>query len=269
MKITIIGCGWLGLPLLKNLVEAKHTVRGTSRSDERLQAIEAAGGKAFRVDLPGNFFAPVFSGQELLIVTLPPGGRQLGAKATVTYLEKLAPLGKLLAGPNAPHLIYTSSTGVYGATAGAVDEQTAVAPATHSSRAVVAAEKWFSEQTDRLTILRLAGLIGPDRHPGHFFGGRDRVITEADAPINLVHQTDVIAAVHTLLANDLPAGVFNVCAAAHPAKGDFYTAASASLGLTVKGTEPGGLDGKVIASDKLRALGWKPQFDVLTDFAGY
>ena len=263
MKITIIGCGWLGLPLLESLVAAKHTVWGTGRREENLVAITAAGGKAFRVDLPKNFFGAVFGGQDLVVITLPPGGRRLGPKATTAYLETLAPLAPLFKGKNEAHVLYTSSTGVYGAAAGAVDEQGAMMPDTHSGRAVVAAEAWLREQTDRLTVLRLAGLIGPDRHPGTFYGGKDRAIPMADAPINLVHRDDVITAVHTLIAAGLPAGTFNVCAAAHPAKGDYYTAMSNQLGLTIAGTETGGAEGKVVVSDRLRGLGWKPGCDDL------
>lgn len=264
MKITIIGCGWLGLPLLESLVKAKHTVWGTGRSEATLDAIKAAGGKGFRVDLPTNFFGAVFGGQDVLIVTLPPGGRQLGARATPAYLEKLAPLGPVLAGQKGPHIIYTSSTGVYGAAAGAVDELKAVAPDTHSANAVVAAEDWLGQQTEKRTILRLAGLIGPDRHPGNFYGGKGRPVKEADAPVNLVHRDDVIEAIHTLLGAGLPSGIFNVCAAAHPPKGDFYAAAAQAVGKEIAGLEPGGTDGKIIVSDKLRGLGWVPEWDDLS-----
>lgn len=264
MKITIIGCGWLGLPLLRSLVGAGHPVCGTGRTEATLKAITAANAKAFRVVLPDNFFAVAFRDQDLLIVTLPPGGRQLGPHATQSYLAKFAPLGPLIASPAGPHVLYTSSTGVYGATAGAVDERTAVAPDTHSARAVVAAERWLAGQTDRLTVLRLAGLIGPDRHPGNFYGGRSTPVKNADAPVNLVHRDDAIAAVRTLLAAHLPTGNFNVCAAAHPTKGDFYAAAAQTLGKRLAGRQAGGLDGKTVTSDKLRALGWTPQWDELT-----
>ena len=261
MKITIIGAGWLGLPLLTELVRAGHSVWGSSRSDERLAAITEAGGRAFRVELPDNFFGAVFRERELLILTLPPGGRKIGPAAPQRYLERLAPLAPLVTGDDAAHVIYTSSTGVYGAAAGAVSEQTAVAPATHSARAVVAAERWLSERTDRLTIVRLAGLVGGDRHPGNFFAGRD--VPQADAPVNLVHRDDVIAAIRLLIERGLPAGTFNVCAAAHPAKGDFYAAAAAQLGKRTGNNLPGGAEGKVISSERLRELGWRPQHDEL------
>lgn len=257
MKITIIGCGWLGLPLLESLVKAKHTVWGTGRSDETLEAIATAGGKGFRVDLPDNFFGAVFGGQDLLVITLPPGGRQLGPAAAAAYLAKLLPLSGLLSGAHSPHVIYTSSTGVYGAAAGAVDETKAVSPNTHSGSAVVAAESWLGEQTKRLTILRLAGLIGPGREPGNFYAGR--VVPQADAPVNLVHRDDVIAAFHTLLQAGLPAGIFNVCAADHPSKGDFYDEAAKQIGKTIGGKTPGGGEGKIIGSERLRALGWSAQ----------
>lgn len=266
MKIGIIGCGWLGLPLLEALVEDEHTVWGTSRSKETLARVAAGGGRAVQLSLPGPLPEALMADFDALIITLPPGGRQLGEDAPAVYLERLEALAPLLQGATPPHVIYTSSTGVYGTASGAVDETTPTAPVTHSGRAVVAAERWLDNLPVPTTILRLAGLVGPDRHPGRFYGGRSRAIPAADAPVNLVHREDVIAALKTLLAQKPTVhttAVYNVCAAAHPAKGTFYATASAALGLSVAGQEPGGEDGKIIGSDKLRALGWQPKWDDL------
>lgn len=267
MKISIIGSGWLGLPLLSALVEDGHQVTGTSRQEERLAKIEAAGGVAVELSLPGQLPEELKHDPEVIIITLPPAGRRLGADAPKVYLKSMEVLALLLTAEKPPLVLYTSSTGVYGAVAGAVDETAAVNPNTHSGRAVVAAEKWLEQKANNLIILRLAGLIGPGRHPGRFYGGRSRPVPQADAPVNLVHRDDVIAAIQLLLSRpqDLPAKqeIFNVCAAAHPAKGDFYAAAAAALGLEITGRAPGGRDGKIISSAKLRALGWRPVFDDL------
>ncbi|MBC6995031.1 NAD(P)-binding domain-containing protein [Neolewinella lacunae] len=262
-RIAIIGCGWLGLPLLADLVAAGYTVAGTSRSPETLSAITAAGGTAWSLQLPEPPPAELLRDCKLVIVTLPPGGRQLGEAATGHYLDQLRALLAPEHFDQSPAVLYTSSTGVYGSTTGRVTEATPVAPDSASSRAVVAAEAWLTEHFEHLTILRLAGLAGPGRHPGRFYGGRDRPIPEGDAPVNLVVQQDVIAAIRHLLAHDLPTGTFNVCAAAHPPKGTFYTAAAAALGLPVAGQLAGGADGKVVDSTRLRRLGWQPRFDAL------
>lgn len=268
MHINVIGAGWLGLPLVRTLVERGHTVAATSRSPQTLAAITAAGAAAVPLTLPQALPASLDNAPQVLILTLPPGGRRLGAEATAHYLACLACLRPLLGGPRPPLVLYTSSTSVYGGPAGAlrVTEDSPLQPDTHSARAVVAAEEWLAEHAPRLVVLRLAGLFGPDRHPGRFFGGRGRAIPAADAPVNLVHRDDVIAAIRTVLdqAEAWPSGAsfFNVCAAAHPTRGAFYEQAAAALGLEVAGRLPGG-EGKTVVSDRLRARGWQPRWDDL------
>lgn len=263
LNISILGCGWLGLPLLKSLVTDGHTVKGSSRNPETLAEIRRTGAEAFEIDLPQALPSRFTDKCDILIFTLPPGGRKYGAAAKDHYLKSLESLSAWLSSPDAPRVIYTSSTGVYGNQTGLVTEETSPHPVTHSSRAVRLAEEWFSAMRCPLTILRLAGLVSADRHPGNFYGGKDRPIPEANAPVNLVHQKDVIAAIKCCLNSDQPFTIYNVCAAAHPTKGDFYAAAAISLGLAVKGAEPGGKESKILNSDRLRALGWAPVWDEL------
>jgi len=257
LNISILGCGWLGLPLLRSLVDAGHQLRGSSRSPETISAIEAAGGSAFRIDLPGEIPEGFFRDTEVLIITLPPGGRKLGAEATKHYLACLQSISRSCSGPY-PRVLFTSSTGVYGDAKGEVTENTPPQPSTHSSRAVLAAEEWLQTTFADFTILRLAGLIAEDRHPGRFYGGRDRLIPNAEAPVNLIHRSDVISAVHLLLKKPLSKEIFNVCAASHPPKGEFYKRAATSIGLQIRGLKGGGKGDKIITSQKLRKLGWEP-----------
>ncbi len=248
--IAILGCGWLGLPLLEHLTDvARFDLRGSSRRPETRRAIAAAGGAAYDLSLPTGeaLLTDFLKRADVLILTLPPGGRRHGERTTEVYLEQLASLTGKLSGK---HIIYTSSTGVYGDATELVTEATPPAPVTHSGRAVLAAEEWLTSRTEQLTILRLAGLIGPGRHPGNFYGGKERVIPQADAPVNLVHRDDVISAITKVIQNE-QAGTFNVCAPEHPAKKVFYTAAAAALGLEVAGAEPGGAEGKIVDGSAL------------------
>jgi len=285
LSISIVGCGWLGMPLLVSLVAAGHRVTGSSRDLDRLADIQRAGGKAFPVDLPGRVPAGFAEGCEVLIIALPPNGRRLGERTTRDYLEKLAGLRERFLRIPALRVIFISSTGVYGNATQVVTERTEPTPNTESGKAVIAAERLLTELFPDTIILRLAGLIGPGRHPGRFYGGRDRPIPLADAPVNLVHRDDVIAAIHLLLENYLfkeqktgraygpvqklfgmeakyRQPVFNVCAAAHPRKRDFYKAAAGPL--KIAGYTAGGADGKIIDSFKLRGLGWLPKWDDLS-----
>lgn len=263
--ISILGCGWLGLPLLQVLVAAGHQVRGSSRTPDTLAEIEAAGGTAFSIDLPGEIPPAFLEDCQTLIITLPPRGRALGEDARPNYLKSLSALSPWINSADldsTPRVIFCSSTSAYGNAEGLIDESVPLNPSTASAHAVVAAEQFLNECTAGNDILRLAGLVGPGRHPGRFYGGRLRLIPQGDAPVNLVHLNDVITAVQIILEQNTP-NTYNVCSSAHPAKGTFYTAASKALGQEVAGTEPGGKNGKLIDSSRLRGLGWQPSWDDL------
>lgn len=260
-KIALLGTGWLGKPLLGALVKAGYSVNASYRKAADREFITATGGRAYPVDLPDDAGAlsDLIDGAGTVIITLPPRGRSLGERATEVYLASLAKLGGRL---THKHVVYTSSTGVYGSTTGSVNEATPTAADTASSRAVVAAEHWLAEQAERLTLLRLSGLYGPGRDPAAFFGQRAE-IPQGDTPVNMVQRDDVIAAV-LLVVRARPIGTFNVSAATHPDKRTFYTRMFEHAGLPAKPFLPGGADGKRIDSSKLRALGWQPQYDDLT-----
>ena len=49
--ITILGCGWLGLPLAKALVKAGYSVKGSTTREENLETLREAGLEPFLVEL--------------------------------------------------------------------------------------------------------------------------------------------------------------------------------------------------------------------------
>ena len=145
---------------------------------------------------------------------------------------------------------------------GRVTEATLPAPATHSARAVMAAERWLAGHAERLTVLRLAGLFGPGRDPATFFAG-GRAVPQADAPVNMLHQADAVAAIVRVIATEAT-GTFNVCAATHPTKRTFYSTLAQRVGCDIPIFTPGGATGKIVDSTALRILGWVPRYDDLT-----
>ena len=263
LEIAVLGCGWLGLPLLRRLVADGHGLRGSSRSAARRAEITAAGGTAFPVDLPDKLPPGFLDGADWLVISLPPGGRTHGPAAAERYVAALAALKDWFASPaNCRRTIFLSSTGVYGDATGVVDETTPHRATTHSGAALLAAACFFASLPARPFVLYLAGLVGPGRHPGTFYGGKDRPVPRADAPVNLLHQRDAIAAIRTVLTLGEPDN-FNVCQAGHPPKGAFYGRAAAALGLSLAGCVSGGGGDKRISSKKLRARGWRPSWDDL------
>lgn len=261
--ITVLGCGWLGLPLLKNLAASGYFhLRGSSRRADRRQQITAAGGRALAIELPqvDEAAAQLAFEVDLLIVTLPPGRRR--EQVREAYGQEIAEVIGLAKKYGTGQIIYTSSTGVYGNAEGLVDEQTPTNPQTESAKAVVAAEAQFRDAGIPCTLLRLAGLFGPDREPGRWFQG-GKTIKNADAPVNLVHQQDVIQAIGWVIAQGAWNKTYNLSAALHPSKRDFYAAAARKLGLEPAAAEAGGANGKRVSSEKIRReLGWQPAFEL-------
>mgnify|MGYP003615968040 CR=1 FL=1 len=40
MKISILGCGWLGFPLAQKLIETGYEVKGSTTSESKLEALK-------------------------------------------------------------------------------------------------------------------------------------------------------------------------------------------------------------------------------------
>ena len=51
MVISIIGCGWLGLPLARELVRNGHIVNGSTTREEKIAVLQAAQILPFILDL--------------------------------------------------------------------------------------------------------------------------------------------------------------------------------------------------------------------------
>ncbi len=259
--IAILGAGWLGEPLARALAAAGHAVRVSTTTPARQVALAASGLPAFLVALepdagPANLL-PFLSGVTVLVVSVPPGlrGAPDAAQAAAQYAARLTHLGAGLAGTAVRHVLLLSSTGVYPDLPGAPALAEAAADAAHP---LVVAEQALAHALPpgvALTVARLAGLMGPGRAPGRFYGP-GRAIPQPAGPVNMLHLADAIGALHALLARPDGAGVVNICAAQHPTRGAFFTAAAAALGqpapaLAVE--RPPGL-GKRIRSERLRAL---------------
>lgn len=290
-SVAILGVGWLGRALFKLLVgDGSYRVHGSSRRAERRAELEAFASEApmlfgdpantdlydiskakrakahrlFAVSVPEITEAdrPFFR-VDTLVITLPPGrGRPDLVTAYRREVDAILAAARI---GGVGHLIYTSTTGVYGKAKGLVQEDHPLRPERDSGLASVEAERTLAASGIPTTILRLGGLYGPDRHPGRWWTGRTS-IPDSEAPVNLVHQIDAAMAIERAIEHGPPekTAIYNVCAAARLSKADFYGRAITHYGGQLPRMEPGGCDGKRIHSSKIRwELGWSPFDDGL------
>ena len=54
LKIAIIGCGWLGLPLAKKLIKENFIVNGSTTSKEKISVLKTEKIEPFLIDLNKN-----------------------------------------------------------------------------------------------------------------------------------------------------------------------------------------------------------------------
>jgi len=203
MRVAILGCGYIGLELGRQL-QSDHEVVGVRRSASGIEAIESAGFDAVQADVTVEESLSVVPDVDWLVFAASSGGR--GAEvARDVYVEGLeTAIDHFWARENAPErLVYTSSTGVYGDHDGEwVDETTELDPQTEKTEVLAEAERVARERPVKYgghgSVARFAGLYGPERY---------RLERYLEGPVtagylNMVHRDDAAGAVRFLLTED-------------------------------------------------------------------
>ena len=239
---VIIGCGWLGQPLGSEIAKLGFTVYGGTRNTEKFPALAQYGIKGFQIDFNEQEISLDLSSDQiqntsLVIFSIPPTGFS-------NYAESLSTIAKLF--PQEAHLLFASSTGVYKEVNEIVNENSALDENHAVTKAEILLQNNFKE---RLTILRLAGLIGENRHPVKYFLNK-KDIPNGLAPVNLIQLTDVIQAFLSVIQEKKVNQIYNVCSPQHPSRMDYYgEIAKQKFGVELSFLAEG--NGKIIDGSKI------------------
>ncbi|MFM9826155.1 SDR family oxidoreductase [Flavobacterium sp.] len=248
-QISILGCGWLGLPLAKGLIEKGFSVKGSTTSTDKLSILENAGIQPYLIALSEDKTEGDLNGflenSEILIIDIPPKLRGSGADPSTalrkTFVEKIKNIIPFIEKSAIEKVLFVSSTSVYGdtSTALSVTEDSTLNPETESGKQLVQVEQLLQSNSNfKTTILRFGGLIGDDRHPIPFLAGK-RNLENPKAPINLIHQVDCIGIILEIICHTVPklrelevwGETFNAVAPFHPSREEYYTQKAIDLGL--------------------------------------
>ncbi len=244
MKIAIIGCGWLGLPLAKELLKNDHFIYGSTTSINKFEELKVASIQPFLYDGFENKKITIPANEiDCLIISFPPS-KSFDYPVQIEQLIQQFPV--------TCKIIFTSSTSVYQDVEGEIDELGSV----KINHPVFLAEEKLNQSNRSVTILRLAGLIGDKRHPILFLSGKN--IDHGNLVVNLVHQLDVIAAVRCLIEKQIWKKTYNLCYNEHPKKGDYYLGKATEFGLLPPSVQFSKLIGKSIDGNLIeRELGFQ------------
>lgn len=244
-NISILGSGWLGLPLSDALEQAGHRVYLSTRCHNKEKQLSDQGKNMFQLtvdpnQLQGDFAS--FLQSDILIVNIPPDRKS-------NQSDQFRHMLPLIEQSSVEKVIFVSSTSVYRNNNGWVKEDNGDELQSHPL--LIEEQRFGKSNKFKTIVVRMAGLIGGKRHPGRFFSNKK--ISNAEAPVNLIHRADCIQIIQQLLYSPSAEGIYNACSDTHPTKGDFYGTATSSLGFKLPEIEVAQtLDFKKVSNAKIK-----------------
>ena len=252
-QISILGCGWLGLPLAEHLIEKGFFVKGSTTSPNRIGELESKEIEAFIIELSPDEISGDHTGflehSKILIIDIPP---KLRGDNPDSFVEKIKNfIQNAVISSSIENVLFISSTSVYGDEAINITEESIENPETRSGKELLEVEHFLQQQTTfKTTILRFGGLVGGSRNPAKSLSGKTNVSTP-NAPINLIHQEDCIGIITSIIEHDFWDKKLNAVTPYHPTRKEYYTQKTKELALPSPEFEANKASGKVIDSSKL------------------
>jgi nucleoside-diphosphate-sugar epimerase len=270
-QISILGCGWLGFPLAKSLLQKGYSINGSTTTLKKIPVLEHAGIVPFLIELSDvNIKGEMDSfleNSEILIIDIPPKLRGDSSETPTglskTFVRKIQNLIAFIEKSSVNKVLFVSSTSVYADENATLTEDSIPNPDTESGKQLLEAEMLLqSSAIFETAVIRFGGLIGSDRHPIKFLSGKTN-IENPDAPINLIHQEDCIGIIEKVIRETQNNNfswneTFIAVAPFHPTRKEYYTQKAIEFNLPLPHfNESKPSIGKLIQCEKVeRVLGY-------------
>jgi nucleoside-diphosphate-sugar epimerase len=248
-SVGIVGCGWLGGALAHQLIAKGITVLATRSNTDNAEQLKGQGIDAKVLSLPAEqalLNSHAIFKQQCLVIAITPQFRQ----GRIDYADKVKQLIESAKVTNCvEQIILLSSSAIYNGLSGQVDESIEldlsadkVSVLNDAEQAVLNFNDNYHNQSNdkpvnkKAYVLRLSGLVGPNRHPGKFLLN-GRMLNNPQAIVNLIHQYDAVGLIQALLQSDIGGGVFNGVSSTKVTKKQYYQAAANALKLPMPNFE--------------------------------
>ncbi len=235
MNISLLGCGWLGLPLAQHLISKGYVVKGSTTSIDKKEVLKSVSIEPYLINLKEDKIEGDMSNflhqSEILIIDIPPKLRGLVKE---NFVQKITNLIPYIEQSTIKKVLFISSTSVYADTENlpTITEETIPNPDTESGKQLYEVEQMLQSNTQfKTTILRFGGLIGANRNPINMLAGRTDV-ANPEAPINFIHQTDCIGVIEAILNQNSWNEIYNAIGLEHFLRKNYYSEKAKELGLT-------------------------------------
>lgn len=199
------GYGYSAAALAARLELHGWTIRGTTRTPEKLAAMRGEGVEPFVFDRKHPLPPAAFAGATHVLTSIAPD--ELGDPVLDIHGDNLARL------PTLAWCGYLGTTAVYGNHDGAwVDETTPIEPTiARADRRATAESAWLASGLPA-HIFRLAGIYGPGRNAlVNLRRGTARRIVKPGQVFSRIHVEDIADTLEASIARPRPRAVYNVC----------------------------------------------------------
>lgn len=248
MDTLIIGAGWLGTPLASALANEGFQVTASHRSADHFPENTEYQPIVF----PSEEGWSLVGKASVIVLAFPPG-----RTSPHEYPERCLEIARRSS--ETAHILLISSTGVYPDEINTFTEKDLVLSGRELSPPAKAEYLLRQLIDDRLTVIRMGGLIGPERYPVRAMASGGKTY-DGSVPVNVIHQKDAVGLIVFLIRRNHRGITVNACSPAHPPRGTFYTRMAEKMQLPIpdfSGTPSGG---KIIDSGYSVRLGYHYRF---------
>jgi nucleoside-diphosphate-sugar epimerase len=247
-----MGGGWLGLAVAEKAMERNHSIKVSTTHKEKSTLLKKKGFDAavvevseFDINGENDFFNDV----KLLIISIPPGLRKNPDRNYIAVIKQIINKIELT---GIEKVIFTSSTSVYGNQAEIITEESELLGTTEAARQIIAVEKKLLEHKQfESCILRLGGLVGPNRHPIFTLSGKKNIPNPL-SPINFIHQQDAVSIILHIIENWQGNQAYNAVTPFHPTRINYYSEMAKIAALEAPAFEKSGIVRGIVSANKVR-----------------
>ncbi|MBK6266630.1 SDR family NAD(P)-dependent oxidoreductase [Marivirga sp. S37H4] len=246
-KISILGCGWLGLPLAEAFVKDGFIVKGSSTSNSKTDLLSHKKIIPYQITLPLQNYESDFFDTDFLVINIPPQTRSKGPDFHLACIQSIISFI-----PENLKIIYISATSVYPDRDKEITEEEPVDETSDRAKALWQVENLLrNEFGKRLTIIRMGGLLGYDRVPGKYFSGKK--VNNAQQKVNYIHRDDAVGIIQQLVHRNIFGELFNAVAPLHPSRKEVFLRNAQELGFEppIFENEPSSLLQRFINGEKI------------------
>jgi nucleoside-diphosphate-sugar epimerase len=229
-SVSILGCGWMGLPLAERLVHLGFSVKGATTTPAKTAILSRLKIEPFLLEA-----APELSGQgrdlffqsDILFLNIP---FRRNLEDPTYYREQIGSVISCLKESSVKFVIFAGSTSVYPDAMEVASEDVPLRPDNPRAKVLQEIERTLLDDAHfDATVIRFAGLYGGERLIGRLLAGK-KGLDDGKSPVNLIHLDDCVEIVVQVIKQDIRGEIVNACSDGHPNKQEVYTKAAHHYG---------------------------------------